>query len=196
MAQERPQTYKVKGQYSIVEPGAIIGEGTVIWHYALVRKGAVIGENCVISSRVEIGPDVHVGDGTHIGAAAQLHSPAQVGKRVFFGPQAFVSNDPFPTVGAPWTPAAVVIEDDAVICAKVGIKGGVTIHQGAVCGLGATVIRDVASGDIVYGCPAVVKGRRHPHYPGTAIEHWGPLNPEVECHLCKSLGVEQYRDPQ
>ena len=46
---------------AIVDDGALIGEGTRIWHFSHVQSGAKIGKNCTL------GQNVYVGDGAVIG---------------------------------------------------------------------------------------------------------------------------------
>ncbi len=188
-----PKPYTLRGLYSIIEEGAEVGEGTVIWHYTLIRAGAKVGANCVIGSRVEIGPGAKVGEGTHVGAGCQIHHPAKVGKRVFLAPNVFLSNDKYPAINKQFEPQGVTIEDDAIISAGALIVGGVTIGRGAFVTMGAVVTKDVGCGEMVRGIPARVYARRQPHYPGTAVEHWGPLCPEDHCTTCDLHHLPQYR---
>lgn len=179
---------------AIIEDDVEIGEGSRVWHWALVRRGARIGRNCVIGSRAEIGPGVVIGDGSHIGADAQIHYPARIGQRVHILPNAFLSNDRYPDLCSEFRAQAVVVGDDAVICEGVSIVGGVTVGAGAVCCMKALVTKDVPPGAIVRGegTAAVVKGQRAMHWPGTAVEHYGPLEPGKHCLRCDDVGAEQY----
>jgi hypothetical protein len=56
------------------------------------------------------------------------------------------------------------------------------------------VTKDVAPGAIVRGdgTAATVAGQRACHWPGTALEHWGPLQPGKHCLRCDAFGAEQY----
>jgi len=176
----------------VIEPPVCVGAGTRIWHWTQVRPGAIIGKDCVIGSRVEIGPGVEIGDGTHIGASAQLHHPARVGKHVFVAPMVFLSNDKYPSLVSDFKPRGVTIEDHAIIGAGAQIIGGVTIGEGAFVALGALVTKDVPSGSMVKGRPAREYARRGMHYPGGALEHWGPLCRDERCLRCDAEGLEQY----
>lgn len=179
---------------SIIEEGAVIGGGTRVWDWCKVRVGAVIGRDCVIGDYVEIGPGVIIGDGTHVGAGAQIHAPARIGNNVHILPRVFVSNDKYPDLCSEFTPQAVIIGDDAVLCEDVSIVGGVHIGAGAVCCMKALVTKDIPPGAIVRGegTAAVIKGRRAQHWPGTGVEHWGPLQEGKHCLRCEGFGVEQY----
>jgi len=177
-----------------------IGEGTRIWHWVKIGLDrpagvdVVIGKNCVIGCRVEIGPGVVIGDDTHIGAASQIHHPAKIGQHVFIAPMVFLSNDKYPSLEVEFVPQGVVIEDHAIIGAGAQIMGGVTIGEGAFVGMGSLVMHDVAPGSMVRGRPARPYGTRGKHWPGTALEHWGPLCDEQACKMCKASGLEQYAE--
>lgn len=56
--------------------------------------------------------------------------------------------------------AAIVIEEDAFIGARVTVLPGVTIGRGATVGAGSVVAKDVAPGAIVVGNPARELRRR------------------------------------
>jgi acetyltransferase-like isoleucine patch superfamily enzyme len=182
------------GQFCIIADDVVIGEGTRVWHYVQIREGARIGRNCVIGSRVEIGQGVVIGDGTHVGAGAQLHHPAVIGSGVFIGPQAFFSNDKYPSLAAEFEPQGVTVGDGAAIGAGAMIVGGVTVGTGAFVGMGAIVTHDVADGEMVKGTPARVYGRREMHWPGTAVQHYGPLCDKQRCRMCEAASMDQYRE--
>lgn len=179
---------------SIIEEGVALGPGVVVWDWCKVRRGAKLGAYCVVGDYVEIGPGVTIGAGTHIGAGAQLHSPARIGARVHILPRVFLSNDRYPDLCSDFVPQGVVIGDDAVVCEDVSIVGGVKVGAGAVLCMKALVVKDVPPGAIVRGegTAAVVKGRRAEHWPGTAMQHWGPLQPGKHCRRCADAGLEQY----
>jgi len=182
------------GQFCIIEAGTSIGDGTRIWDWVKIRRGARIGRDCTIGDYVEIGPGVVIGAGTHIGAGAQIHAPAQIGQRVHILPRVFLSNDRYPDLCSEFVPQGVIIGDDAVICEDVSVVGGVHIGAGAVCCMKAIVTKDVAPGAIVRGegTAAVVTGRRGMHWPGTALQHWGPLQEGKHCRRCDEHSIEQY----
>ena len=169
---------------AIVEDGAELGEGTVVWHWALVRSGAVLGKNVSVGSKAEIGPACLIGDGCRIGAMAQIHQPAEVGRDVFIGPGAFLGNDRGPMVGKEWEPQPVIVGNEAVIGAQAVVMGGVTIGEGAVAGMGCVVREDVLPGVVVVpgenGHLRVI-GQRPKHMEGTEFEHWAPYIPGDVC---------------
>jgi UDP-2-acetamido-3-amino-2,3-dideoxy-glucuronate N-acetyltransferase len=47
---------------AIIDDGAIIGDGTKVWHYSHICKGAIIGKNCNIGQNVFIAGGAIIGD--------------------------------------------------------------------------------------------------------------------------------------
>ena len=38
----------------VIEPGALVGSGSVVWHRAVVRSGALVGANAVVPAGMEV----------------------------------------------------------------------------------------------------------------------------------------------
>ena len=146
-----------------VEPHAVVGEGTYVWHLAHVRDGAVIGATCVIGGGVFVDTGVTIGDGCKIQNAAQLFTPTKLGNGVFIGPGAILTNDKTPRAVTPdmdpkaasdWTADGITVGDGASIGAGAIIIAGVTIGAWAMVAAGAVVTHDVLSHELVTGVPA------------------------------------------
>jgi len=146
-----------------VEPHAVVGDGTFVWHLAHVRDGAVIGANCVIGGGVFVDTGVTIGDGCKIQNAAQIFTPATLGDGVFIGPGAILTNDKTPRAVTPemdpksafdWTADGITVGDGASIGAGAIIIAGVTVGAWAMVAAGAVVTRDVLSHELVTGVPA------------------------------------------
>lgn len=152
---------------AIVEEGAVIGDGTGVWHHAHVRAGAIVGTGCVIGKNVYIGAGVRIGDGCKIQNNALVYEGATVGDGVFIGPGAIVANDRRPRAINPdgtvkaahdWTLAETRIERGASIGAGAILVPPVTIGAWAMVAAGAVVARDVEAHRLVAGNPARVAG--------------------------------------
>src|SRR5712692_240515 len=72
---------------SYIDDGAVIGNGTKIWHFSHVMPGAVIGERC------NLGQNVVVMSGTTIGANATIICGVTLGEYAFIGAGAVVTVD-------------------------------------------------------------------------------------------------------
>lgn len=173
-----------------VADNAIIGKDVKIWHYVNIGweggHPVIIGDYCSIGSYCEIGPGVRIGRGTRLNAGCKIYGPAEIGAGCLFGPGVLVLNDKYPSFSSKRPMQGPTIGNNAVIGGGAIIVGSVKVGDGAVIGAGAVVIHDVPRGAIVVGNPARQIGEREEHYPGTAIQHWGPIGPEP-CEFCKGV---------
>ena len=147
---------------SSIEPSAVIGRGTKIWHYSHVQAGAVIGENCVLGQNVNIGPGVTIGDGCKIQNNVSIYTGVTLEDHVFCGPSCVFTNDLTPRAEFPkgeQRRIQTLVKRGASIGANATIVCGVTIGAYALVGAGAVVTRDVPDYALVTGVPARVVGR-------------------------------------
>ncbi|MEV0650391.1 acyltransferase [Phytomonospora sp. NPDC050363] len=146
-----------------VDPRAVIGEGTKVWHLTQIRENAVIGRDCVIGRSAYIGPGVQVGDRCKIQNLAQVFEPAHLEAGVFLGPGVILTNDQYPRAVTPdgelkggddWEATGVTVREGAALGARTVVVAGVTIGRFAIVGAGAVVTRDVPDFALVIGNPA------------------------------------------
>lgn len=146
-----------------VDPTALIGDGTQIWHHAQIREGALLGDNCVVGRGSYIGPGVRIGDNCKIQNYALVYDPARLGDGVFIGPAVVLTNDRNPRAVDPdgrlrgaddWDPVAVIVDDGASIGARSVCVAPVRVGAWAMVAAGSTVIRDVPAFALVAGSPA------------------------------------------
>ncbi|MBW7997848.1 MAG: isomerase [Candidatus Glassbacteria bacterium] len=143
---------------AIVESEAI-GEGTRIWAFAHILPGAVIGADCNICDHTFIENDVRLGNGVTVKCGVQLWDGLEIEDRVFIGPNATFTNDPFPrSRQKPESFARTVIKCGASIGANATILPGLTIGRNAMVGAGSVVTADVPANAIVKGVPAKICG--------------------------------------
>jgi acetyltransferase-like isoleucine patch superfamily enzyme len=148
---------------AVIEPGATIGDGTVVWDLTQVRSGAVLGARCVIGRNVFIDSEVLLGDCCKVQNNALLYAPARLGHGVFIGPAAVLTNDRVPRavdpdgeplLAAEWAAAPVTIGDGAAVGAGAVIVAGVAVGAWALIGASAVVTADVAPHALMVGNPA------------------------------------------
>lgn len=146
-----------------VDPSAVIGAGSKVWHLAQVREGAVLGRSCIVGRGAYIGSGVHVGDNTKIQNHALVYEPARLGTGVFIGPAVVLTNDTYPRSVAPdgslksaadWEPVGVIVEDGASVGARAVCVAPVRIGRWAMVAAGAVVTSDVPDHALVVGVPA------------------------------------------
>lgn len=136
---------------------AKIGNNVRIWHFAYVGDNVEIGDNVKIGSLAHVDYDVKIGENTKIEGMVYLPPLSRIGKNVFIGPNAVLTNDPYPMCDKM---IGVTIEDGAIIGARAVIKAGVTIGKNSVVGMGAVVTKDVPPNVVVIGVPAKKKYSR------------------------------------
>ena len=136
-----------------------VGEGTRIWAFAHVLPGARIGRDCNICDNVFIENDVVIGDAVTIKSGVQLWDGVRLGHRVFVGPNATFTNDPFPRSKRYRDSfLQTIVDDDASVGANATVLPGVRIGYQAMIGAGAVVVSDVPARSIVVGNPGRVVG--------------------------------------
>jgi len=131
-----------------------IGKNVRMWHFTYVGDGAEIGDNTKIGSLVHIDYDVKIGSDCKIEGMVYIPPLTRIGDRVFVGPGAIFTNDPYPMSDKM---VGVVVEDDAIVCAGAVLRPGITVGARSVVGMGAVVTQDVPPDVVVYGNPAHVK---------------------------------------
>ncbi len=142
-----------------VSPEATVGDGTFIWHWVQVREGARIGRECKLGKDVYVDRDVVIGNGCKLENFATIYKGATLGDRVFVGPHAVFTNDPYPRAVSPdWEVVPTRVEDGASIGANATVLCGVTIGRNAMVAAGAVVTKDVPPHALVAGVPAKVIG--------------------------------------
>ncbi len=147
-----------------------IGAGTRIWQFSVVLPGALIGNDCNISANCFIENDVVLGDRVTVKSGVQLWDGLRLGDDVFVGPNATFTNDLFPRSKIyPTEFKQTHICNGASIGANATVLAGVTIGEHAMVGAGSVVTRDVPPGELWYGNPARSVGKiaPHPHHTQT-----------------------------
>jgi UDP-2-acetamido-3-amino-2,3-dideoxy-glucuronate N-acetyltransferase len=145
-----------------VDPRALLGDGTIIWHLAQVREFAVLGRDCSIGRGAYVGPGVQMGDNCKIQNYALVYEPAVLGCGVFVGPGAVLTNDRTPRSVAPggrrkgpkdWNQVAVTVGEGASIGAGAVCVAPVKVGRWAMIAAGAVVVRNVPDFALVAGTP-------------------------------------------
>lgn len=129
-----------------------IGENTNIWQFTVVLPGAVIGEGCNICSHCFIENDVKVGNHVTVKAGVFLWDGITVEDCVFIGPNATFCNDRYPkSKNKEFHLERILIRRGASIGANATILPGVVIGENAMIAAGAVVTKDVGADMIIKG---------------------------------------------
>ncbi len=151
---------------AVVEPGACLGEDSVVGAFCLVAAGAKIGR------------------GTRVQSHTSVWAGVTLGEEVFVGPAAVFTNVRRPRAAYPRAPAwdETVVERGASIGAGAVLVAPVRIREGAMIGAGAVVTRDVPAYAIVAGNPARVLGWACAC--GETMARGDALPVEASCEAC------------
>ena len=150
-----------------VSSGAVIGEGSSIWHQAQVREGAIIGQNCIIGKGVYIDAGVQIGSNVKIQNYVSVFHGVTLEDGVFVGPHVCFTNDMRPRAINPdgslkaatdWVLSETRICSGAALGANSTIRCGITIGRWAMVGSGSVVTRSVPDYGLVFGNPARLRG--------------------------------------
>jgi len=150
-----------------VEVGAIVGEGTRIWHYCHVRTGAKIGEGCSLGYGVYVDAGVVIGERCKLQNRVSVYHGVTLEDGVFVGPHVTFTNDKHPRAIAPdgaaltdadWQALSTRVQEGASIGAGAVILPGITLGRWAMIAAGAVVSRDVPDHGLVSGNPARLTG--------------------------------------
>ena len=143
-----------------VDDGAVIGEGTKVWHFCHVMPGAVIGRNCSLGQNVVVMGGTRIGDNVKIQNNVSIYEGVELEDDVFCGPSMVFTNvvNPRSHVPRKHEYRKTLVKRGASIGANATIVCGVTLGAYAFIGAGAVVTRDVPAHALMTG---VQIGRAH-----------------------------------
>lgn len=139
-----------------VDPGAVIGAGTRIWHFCHVFGNVAIGERCILGQNVMVAEGVTIGNGVKIQNNVSIYKGVVLEDDVFCGPSMVFTNvlTPRAFVERKNEFLPTLVQKGATIGANATIVCGVTIGRYAMVGAGAVVTSDVPDYALVVGVPA------------------------------------------
>lgn len=143
-----------------VDPGAVIGAGTKVWHYVHVMDGARIGSECVLGQNVFVAGSVRMGDRVRIQNNVSVYDGVELEDGVFCGPSVVFTNvrNPRSEVDRKDAYERTLVRTGASIGANATIVCGTAVGRHAFVGAGAVVTRDVPDHALVVGNPAKAVG--------------------------------------
>jgi len=169
---------------AIVDPGAVIGQGTRIWHWTHVCAGAVLGASCNIGQNVFVADQVIIGNGCKIQNNVSVYKGVVLEDEVFCGPSMVFTNIYNPRAGIRKMDQVrpTLVRKGATLGANCTIVCGATVGRYAFIGAGAVIIRDVPDFALVVGNPA--------RQIGWACQCGERLPDDLGCTACQRQFVE------
>ena len=141
---------------ALIDPGAVIGDGTRVWHFVHVCGGAVIGRDCSLGQNVFVGNRVTIGNNVKIQNNVSVYDNVVLEDDVFCGPSMVFTNvyNPRSAVSRKAEYRDTVVRRGATLGANCTIVCGVTIGEYAFVAAGAVINRDVPPYALMAGVPA------------------------------------------
>lgn len=143
---------------TIVDPGAVIGQGTKIWHFSHVMGSVEIGENCSFGQNTFVANNVTIGSHVKVQNNVSIYEGVILEDYVFCGPSMVFTNVRTPRSAYPRNTSAdyavTRVRRGVSIGANATVVCGVTIGEWAFVGAGAVVTKDVMPHALMLGVPA------------------------------------------
>jgi UDP-2-acetamido-3-amino-2,3-dideoxy-glucuronate N-acetyltransferase len=141
---------------AIVDEGALLGDGTHVWHFVHVSAGARVGQRCSLGQGVFVGNDVLIGNNVKIQNNVSVYDAVTLEDDVFCGPSMVFTNvvNPRAAVSRKHEYRRTRVQRGATLGANCTVVCGTTIGEYAFVGAGAVVSRDVPAFALVVGVPA------------------------------------------
>ena len=145
---------------AVIDEGAIIGDGTKIWHFSHIMPNCKIGNNCNIGQNVVISPDVVLGNNVKVQNNVSLYTGVICEDDVFLGPSCVFTNviNPRSAVVRKDEYRQSIIRKGVSIGANATIVCGYEIGEYAFIGAGAVITKPVKAYALMVGNPARHKG--------------------------------------
>lgn len=141
---------------AIIDNGAVIGEGSRVWHFVHVCAGARIGKGVSLGQNVFVGNKVKIGDYCKIQNNVSVYDNVTLEEGVFCGPSMVFTNvyNPRSLIERKDEYRNTLVKKGATLGANCTIVCGVTIGEYAFIGAGAVVNKDVKPYALMVGVPA------------------------------------------
>ena len=141
---------------SYIDDGAVIGDGTKIWHFCHVLPGAVIGERCNLGQNVVVMGGSRLGNNVKVQNNVSIYEGVVLEDDVFCGPSCVFTNvtNPRSHVSRKSEYRRTLVRRGSSIGANATIVCGVTLGEYSFIGAGAVVRSDVPAYALMVGVPA------------------------------------------
>jgi len=141
---------------AIVDEGAVIGEGTKIWHFCHVCAGARIGRGCVLGQNCFVAATAVLGDRVKVQNGVSIYDQVTIEDEAFCGPHMVFTNviNPRSFIERKHEYRPTRVGRGASIGAGAVVVCGHDIGAYAFVGAGSVITRSVESYALVYGNPA------------------------------------------
>jgi UDP-2-acetamido-3-amino-2,3-dideoxy-glucuronate N-acetyltransferase len=140
---------------SVVDDGAVIGEGTKIWHFSHIMKDVQIGKNCNFGQNTCIASGVTIGSNVKVQNNVSIYTGTVVEDDVFLGPSCVLTNvtNPRSQVVRRGIYEKTILRRGATVGANATIVCGIELGRYCFIAAGAVVAKDVPDYALMVGVP-------------------------------------------
>jgi len=140
---------------AIIDSGALIGEGTKIWHFSHIMENCTIGKSCNLGQNVVVSPKVILGNNVKVQNNVSIYSGVNCEDDVFLGPSMVFTNiiNPRSAVVRRDQYIETLVKKGASIGANATIICGNIIGSYSLIGAGSVITKDVPDYALIIGNP-------------------------------------------
>ena len=140
---------------AVVDKGAIIGDGSRVWHFVHVCSGALVGKDVSIGQNVFVGSKAVIGDSCKIQNNVSIYDNVILEEGVFCGPSMVFTNvyNPRALVDRKHEYQKTIVRKGATLGANCTIVCGITVGSYAFVGAGAVVRETLPDFALIVGNP-------------------------------------------
>jgi len=138
---------------TIIYSDVVIGNHFSTGHNVMIREKTTIGDHVAVGTNTIIEGNVTIGNNVSLQSLVYIPTGVVIEDDVFIGPNAVLTNDPYPPHGGD-NLKGPVIRKGASIGANATLVPGVEIGEGALVAAGAVVTKDVPPRMLAIGTPA------------------------------------------
>ncbi len=141
---------------TILYSDVVAGDRLRTGHGALVREATRIGDDVTVGTQAVVDGHTELGDGVSLQTGAYVPAHSTLGDRVFLGPNATLTNDPYPLREAVDL-AGPRLGDDVSVGAGATVVPDVDVGARSFVAAGAVVVDDVPPESLVTGVPGRIE---------------------------------------
>lgn len=140
---------------AIIDSGALIGEGTKIWHFSHIMENCTIGKYCNLGQNVVVSPKVVLGNNVKVQNNVSIYSGVNCEDDVFLGPSMVFTNiiNPRSAVVRRDQYIETLVKKGASIGANATIICGNIIGSYSLIGAGSVITKHVPDYALIIGNP-------------------------------------------
>jgi acetyltransferase-like isoleucine patch superfamily enzyme len=177
------------GEYVIVEPNVVVGNGVKIGHRVTLKSGTIMGDNSIIDDHCMTTGACYIGNNVNIRSGAIISKATIIEDYCFIGPGVITNHTKHVSHGReaqiPDRQLLTYIRFGTIVGSQAVVLAGVSLGPQVIVGAGTVVVKDLEEKGVYVGSPAQRKMELPVDYLMTEPEDVGVmyLKKEILYHL-------------